>query len=273
MDPPDSVETSGSGSEDSSSSSGSSSSGSSEGSSSGVPADMGNPMAAAAGSQPPAVPPAPDAGGDPAADQATSPEQLQAEYAQLPPDQLKMHLMAAHAALMAVMGQQGGDQGGAPPAPDASASPAPGPEQTPPPDMGKKEFATGEGTGGKVSSGKMAKSERDLEIETLKKSLKEQELTIEKFGKLAENIAKVISKPLVKSVRKISEVKIDNKPGTPNSSDSELDVSKLSREQVIAGLNTAIRTGKLSKSDKDLVKQFSVRSVGVEKVAHILTIK
>jgi len=62
-----------------------------------------------------------------------SPEELAAEYAQLPPDELEVHLQAL---LMAKEQQSGGapDQGAPPPSPDQAQPPAPGPS----PDMAMK---------------------------------------------------------------------------------------------------------------------------------------
>ena len=81
---------------------------------------------------------APAPGDDLAADDGgggdLDPEALKAEYAQLPPEELKIHYMAAKAALFELMGgAAGGDAGGAPaPGPDAGAG-APPPEASAPP--------------------------------------------------------------------------------------------------------------------------------------------
>lgn len=77
---------------------------------------------------------APPPGDDIAADDGgggdLDPEALKAEYAQLPPEELKIHYMAAKAALFELMGGADGAAAG----PEASAAPAgPGPEASAPP--------------------------------------------------------------------------------------------------------------------------------------------
>jgi len=75
------------------------------------PEDSGAPDASADASAEGSAPPmdgGPDGGQDPATDAGATPEALQAEYMKLPPEELKMHLMAAHAALMAMESQGGG---------------------------------------------------------------------------------------------------------------------------------------------------------------------
>lgn len=70
-----------------------------------------------------------DLGADPAAGgdgSAPSMDQLVQEYAQLPPEELKMHLMAAQAAYEQVAGGAGGDAGAG--APGGAAPPPPGPD-------------------------------------------------------------------------------------------------------------------------------------------------
>lgn len=74
--------------------------------------------------------PGEDPGGGEGAGEPPSMDQLVQEYAQLPPDQLKMHLMAAQAAYEQVAGGGAGGDAGAPPA--ASAGPPAGPGGPPP---------------------------------------------------------------------------------------------------------------------------------------------
>jgi hypothetical protein len=133
-------------------------------SSPGLSATPGGESAPVAG-DPGAEAPDADAGStlaDPAAggEQPVSVEALEAEYEQLPPEELKMHLAAAHAAAMKVLGgAMGPDAGaGAPPgAPPPGAGPSAPPPASPPPGKmafnevpaAKAEIRHGDGSGGK----------------------------------------------------------------------------------------------------------------------------
>src|ERR1039457_3382970 len=119
---------------------------------------------------------------NPATDESAGPEALVGEYAKLPIEELKMHVMAAHATLMQAIGdgQPGeGDQ----PAPDGQPEVAPegqAPESTPPagtePPMGKKEIKASPGNGGQIKSGgKMAKSETEMRLAKLEKAVSEKD--------------------------------------------------------------------------------------------------
>lgn len=213
---------------------------------------------------------APEAGQDPAQDEGGSVESLQAEYAALPLEELKMHLLACKAALMAQMVQGG--------APDAGASS---------PDAGAPDMATdtsaapgaaaaqGEGTAPAPEGNPlMQKSETDsaiLErISALEKSVQEKDAIISGFGTVALNLEKILTKR--KSAHSIAVL---GKPGTEmEKSEGSIDVSSLKPEQVIEQLNVITANSKLSKSDQDAVISYvSSSTKDVKKIAHLLTKK
>lgn len=287
------------------------------------PSASPSPEASGDGSAPPAAegtPPAPEGegsapSGDPAADQQGGPEALEAEYAQLPPEELKAHFLACKSALMKVLAGGAGPEGsapagapgaegsapaappaappaGAPPAPEGSAPPAPpaGPSPEGEPPMGKKEIKmSGNGSGGKISAGKMAKSEdvtvssdvlarlekaeKALEqVEGLKKTIAEKDAVIasfeEKVGQVAGGIAKLIERPIRKSVASVTYAA---KPGSEPASKSTIDPSSLSKSEVTQKLRAATASESLSKKDRDLVSGFMLGTVTIDKVAHLLT--
>lgn len=243
----------------------------------------------AGGDAPPAGPEAsaaPTDGGDPAAGGDASPEALQAEYAKLPPEELKMHFLACKAALMAVMGGGAGD--GAPPAgPEASAPPAPpapAASAPPAPPMGKKEFG-GDGSG-KVKAGKMAKSEdfmaleqrlakmeeKGAEVEDLKKAVAAKDETIanleKKMVEVVTGFKKIIDKTAVR--KSISGVTYAAKAGAP--APGTVDLSALRKSDVVKKLTEVTASPTLSKADRDLINSYVAGSVGVEAVAKFLTV-
>jgi uncharacterized coiled-coil protein SlyX len=216
---------------------------------------------------PEASPEGQDAPQDPSTEQQVTPEVLQAEYAKLDVEELKMHFLAAKAALAQALGGQDPEQGQAPaPGPEASA-PAPGPEASagPPqgdPMMGKKEFG-GEGNGGKIS--KAESIERDLK--ELKKSLTDKDLTIatmeEQLGKLVEGFQKILTQPMRKAVTSVQSMQFVGKPGSETNP-----IQGLSKAEIIQKLNEATRSDTLTKSDRDLINKFVVSgNVPVEAVA------
>jgi hypothetical protein len=227
----------------------------------------------------PAVSATPDQGSadtDPATDDG-SPEALQAEYAKLPVEELKLHVMAAHAALMAAVsaGQPQGSASAQPPVaqPVQSASVAPGsaPEDTQ--SMGKKEFGS-EGNGGQVKAGKMAKSEsaqKDLElkIEQLEKSVKERDeqlASVEaRFNQAADGLVTFMNKQT--GLRKsISGISYDNKPG--NSVDNTF--KPMAKSEALLKLNALTASKDLKKSDRELINQYVLGTADQVTVAHLL---
>lgn len=236
--------------------------------------------------------------GDPAADAGATPEALQAEYAQLPPEELKMHFLACKAALMAVMsGQPGADgaAGGPPPGPEASAdagaapmggppgAPPAGPEASAPvppaPQFGKKEFKS-EGSGGQMSksekefSERLSKAEEAMaEVVELKKALASKDQTIaaleENVGKVAAGFEKLLTRQQVmrKSLTGISYV---TKPGAEVANPTA-DFSHMSKSEVVRKLNEVTASPNLSSADRNLITRYTVGTdVPVSTVAKFL---
>jgi hypothetical protein len=195
---------------------------------------------------------------DPAMDEQSGPEALQAEYAKLPIEELKLHVMAAHAALMASMGDQGqpGQDQEAPP-----AQPGTPPEATP----GTSPEAT-------QQMGKSEKKELELRLATLEKSIKDKDDTIaqleERFGKAVDGVRVFLEKRMNVGLRKsISGVGYDPKPGTS----TEVDGFKpLAKSEAVKKLNTLTASSDLKKSDRDLITKYVIGNADQSTVAHLL---
>jgi hypothetical protein len=247
------------------------------------PASDAPPGADASASAPPgdmagASAPAPQA--DPAApqqgDQPLTPEALQAEYAQLPPEELDMHIQAAIAAKEALAASAGaGAAGGAPaggmppgaspggpPPAAAGASPSPSPDQQMMPPAMKKEMSSH-----KQANGGMVKSEVDFkaelaaiknaqaaEIAALQKSYKED------VENLTKAITMVVERPERKAVTGISYLK-------KTESASSAPTKAFSPAEAKAKLNELIPS--LSKSERGLILDFYSGKVKVDALASI----
>jgi hypothetical protein len=235
------------------------------------PADEGGaeaaPEASAAAS--PDGAPAPDAAMDPAQDAAAAltPEALQAEYQQLSPEELDMHIKAALAAKAAVAGAPdasmgpgaapGGAPGGMP------GSPPPGPAAAPPsppmpddPMALKSEVSAGtkKATGGAIKAGgALGKSENDKAIEALIKASEEKmaqlEALVKSQGEDNENLAKaikmMIEQPLRKAVTSVAHL-----PKT------ETQKAPLTKAVIDARLKELSAKPDLKKSDRRLINDF-----------------
>lgn len=250
-----------------------------DGSAEGSPSAEGSaPPPAAEGSAPPAEAssPAPEMSGATPPDQpgeiepAPTVEGLQAEYSQLDPESLKMHYLACKAALMAVMGA---DQGAGAPPPEASspaAPPAPAAAPPAPPMMGKTEL------GKKVSSaeangGQMTKSEKDPEVEALRRELEETKKLVKSYDEELSKFTKVMETamtPVRKSVKNASDMRFIGRTGDESGSVEE--APRLTKKEVQAKLSEKISEGKLSKSDRELIYSYNIGKVSVEKIAHLL---
>jgi hypothetical protein len=215
---------------------------------------------------------APAPGGDPAAAQGPglTPEALMAEYQQLPPEELDMHIQAALSAkeaLAAAAGPAAGGMPGMPPAgPPAGAPPAPaaappmappGPDASAggppmPPPMGKEEMKiNSENTGGKISAGKsISKSE------SLAALLKSQSEDIEI---LTKTVTRLLEAPVRKSVTSIADI------GVPF---QKTEVKAATRTEV----DNFIRENahKMTKSERDLWLDFVDNKVKADKLAPML---
>lgn len=189
----------------------------------------------------------------PEADAGGNPEELQAEYSKLPLEELKTHFLACKAALVSLIGQ--GDDGAGAPPPDA-APPAPPAPMGPPP--GAPPMAPP----GAPPMDPTMKS--NSEVINLKKSLDDQASLVAKqaeaIEKLSAAFAKVISKPMRKSVDSVSYIQ---KPGEG----TEINMTKSEAKEK---LNQITRTKALKKSDRDLINQFVLGHSEIESIAHLL---
>lgn len=201
------------------------------------------------GDEPPAdeaSAPADAAPEDPAAadgaEGAMSPEELEAEYAKLDPETLKMHYLAAKAALFAAMG---GGAGGAPEASAPAAPPAappaagPGMEASAPPPAMKSEKA----------DASLSKAEK-AELETLREQVK-----------LQERLFDLLNAPARKAVTTADFVA---------KSEEKAEQRVLSKSEVAAKLKTVTADAKLAKSDRELVNGYMLGTVSIEKIEHLL---
>jgi len=186
---------------------------------------------------------------------------LQAEYAQLPPEDLKAHYIACKAALFAVMGAGAGDPGmdpgmdaGAPPAPAAAPPAPPAASPSAPPTLkGEKSAEIGPPNG----ENPLNKAQAEIVV------LKEQ---VEKANKgmsdLMTVVETVLGKPRRKAITGLGAAVAKSEQKTV-----------LTREQVKAKLKTLVSSKPLNKSDRELVCRFDLGTVSVEQVAHLLTDK
>lgn len=220
-------------------------------------AEMPEASAAAPGEAPGEAP-----GADPAMDQGPlDPESLKAEYAQLPPEELKMHYVAAKAALFELMGQGAGpDAGaGAPPGAGAGAPPPPmappGPEASASAPALKAELKASPGNGGDAL--KVKKSEND-ELEALKKSNAE-------MNDMLAVLAKAVESKLVVERKAVTGVNAITKPA-----DAPTDVSTLSKSEIAARINKHAMSPLTKNEDRDLINAYLCKEVSVEKIAHLL---
>lgn len=219
-----------------------------------APPEASGPPAEA--SAPPADAPPPEAsappadaappGGDPAAAQGpVDPAALQAEYAKLPLDELKMHAEAAMAALQAQMGA-GGDAGMGDP---SMGAPPPGPEASAPPmaPAAKKEMAPS-GNGGEM----MKKSE----ISDLKAEL---DANREALTKITAAFTNFVSKPMRKAETALRpQVRPDPAP--------------LSKSEAEQKLRSKIKDQSLTKSERGLINDFYYGKIKIDDpaIAHLL---
>lgn len=194
------------------------------------------------------MPPEGGEGQDPAAEGGLTPEALQAEYAQLPPEELEMHLQAALAAKEALAGASGGAPGGAPPDASAGGMPPAGPAGGPPaPMMGKgaKQMSVPPQTGGQVT-----KAEQDLTA-----MIKSQQEDIENLTKAMSTL---LEAPVRKSVAALSDVApVKKSEGT---SMTRKDVDVFIKENA----------ARMTKSERDLWLQYVDNKVPAAKLVPML---
>jgi hypothetical protein len=197
-------------------------------------------------------------GGDPAAagQGPMDPQALEAEYAQLPLEELKAHYLAAKAALYAQMqggGEQGAPQGAPPAAPPAGPSAGAPPAGPPPADpsagapplaqSAKNKFGTGSGSGGEL----VKKSEDALQAQV---------------DALTKIVSAFVNKPMQKAIT-----------GTTYVAKSEGDApaaKSLNPNEVTAQLSTLTRSPDLKKSDRDLITGYYEGRTKLDAIVHLL---
>ena len=204
----------------------------------------------------PAAPPAEEgsAPADPAAEQGPMDvEGLKAEYSQLPPEELKMHYLAAKAAMFEVMQGAGGAAPGAPaPAPGAGAPPPPDPAA--PPAM-KSEVPAAQEVSASPGNGGMAKSE------ALAKSEAKFEELAAQVDLLTKALDLSLATPQRRAVTSLSFLK------KTESGEEEV---QLSKSEIMEKIGEKAKDPSLSKSDRSLINGFCVGSVDVKKIEHLL---
>jgi hypothetical protein len=231
-----------------------------EASASSPPAEGSAPPDASASPPPGPDGASPDGGGDPMADAGVAdPESIKAELASMPMEHVKALYIAAKEVLFAQMGAADPAAASPPPAApmlDASAPPTAASPSAPP--AFKAEMAASSpGNGGQVKT--VSKSEKDTEIEELKKKVAE-------FEGITSGLLSVVEKAIVVPSRKaVTSVAELNKSGSKPA-------GQLSKSEVKERLDRAART-RLSKSDRDLINQYTVGAINVEKVQHLLDVK
>jgi len=217
-----------------------------------------------------AVPP-PGAFQDPAADQGpVDPEMLMAEYAKLPPEELKVHYMAAKAALAQVMGGDPDGQGAIapPPSPSPAGPPSPSPSPSPAP-LAQAEVPAdmknlpANGGSQKAAVPDAIKSETAVEGTALAKAQKdfdEKSADLEKqIELLVKAVDMVIGQPIRKAVTGVSFV--------PRTVDPKAEPSK---DEINAKLGEVIRGRKLSKSESERAIAYSMGHIGYEQIKDLL---
>ena len=221
---------------------------------------------------PPAGPPADAAGSAaPQADQALTPEALQAEYAQLPPEELDMHIQAALAAKEALnAAASAGQMGAAPGAASAGPGASPSPGGVPPPMAMKQELSSGhkKANGGMVKSEDLlalVKAEMKTELDALKKAHAAELEAVKKAAAedveaLSKAIQTVAERPERKAVTGISYFKkSEAAPVQP--------AKTYSPAEAKAKLNELIPT--LSKSERNLILDYYSGKVKVDALTPI----
>lgn len=200
------------------------------------PADAAPEGAEAPASEPDQAPVDPAAQGE----AQLTPEALQAEYAQLSPEELDMHLQAAMAAKEALAASGPAAPAAAPMAPPM-APPAPA---APAMGMGKEELKiNSENTGGKIS-----KSQQDL-TDLIKSQSEDIEI-------LTKAVKTILETPIRKSITSISDVQ------------PAKEVKEMGRREVDNFIKE--NAHKMTKSERDLWLGFTDNRVPASKLAPML---
>ncbi len=215
------------------------------------------------------APPAPPAGGDapggemPMGDDGggeMNPEAIKQQIMHLPMEMVQMYYLAFADRLRELA--PGGDAGasaGAPPAPAPEATPPAPPAAPPGPPggdlpMGKGEFDD--------QSGKIMKS-----LNELKSELSAQKALTENLQGIVANQTTMLLKSASRPVRmSVSAVDL----GASLVKTEKKDASGLSRDEIVKRLSKVTAKPDLSKSDRDLSKQYMRGECGVDKIAHLV---
>ena len=190
---------------------------------------------------------------DPAAQMGPiDPEQLKAEYCQMPLEDLQAHYLACKEALVQAMAAQA-------PAPAPAAAPvagAPAPAAAAPAAPPVAAPAPAPAAPPAAPPVPAFKSEEALKIATLEKSLKDQD---EAINKLVGVMTKVMSAPLRKSITSLTEVIDQTAP--------KVELKNMTKAQLDKALMDKIASGKLTKSETDLICDFDSHKVKVDALA------
>lgn len=193
----------------------------------------------------------------------STPDELHDFYTSLDDEDLKLHYLAAKAALF-------GRMEASPEAPAEMAPEAAAPEAAPAaPEAAPMEPAEKNEMSAEPKKEELSKSEPTevpvsrAEYEALKKNAEEQ---IALSNALADTLDKVLRQPVRKSFKGISELnyipKVEEEKQSP--------AANLSKSEVTGKLRERMRDPKLSKKDRDLVNDFCFGKVTLEKVEHLL---
>lgn len=206
---------------------------------------------------------APDAPMDPAADQSAGPVDpaaLKAEYSALDPESLKMHYMAAKAALFEMMGADGaGPDAGSPTAPDAGspAGPPVGPPDGPP--AMKAEISAS------PANGNALKDQPPAFMASVKKSEAEAKAKIHDLENQVELLTKAVETVLTKPMRKaVTSVAFLSKP------EHQEPPKPASKADIQAKIRNALHGGKLTKSEKTQLFSFTLGNATLESIQDLL---
>lgn len=231
------------------------------------PAAAGAPPAGAEGGVPGEGAPPEGAPGQPGmegAEGGMDPQALEAEYAQLPLEELKAHYLAAKAALFAAM-QGGGDPAaagaGAPPAgPAAGASPS-APPAAPPAgpsaSAGAPPMAMSEG---KNIAGVSQQGNGGQKV-AVKKS--ETEQLQEQIEALTKIVSGFVNRPMQKAITGTTYVRKSEDFGGENR-------KPMSENEITDKLTKLTRDPNLKKSDRDAINRYYEGAVKIDAIEHLL---
>lgn len=195
---------------------------------------------------------------------AADPEALKAEYCKLSPEELKMHYLAAKAALFDLMGASDASAP-APAAPMAApmASPTMKGEDgiVPYTEKAEKEMMSQD----EANGGEMGKSEAKPEGQDLKKSedLSKAEDKIKEMEGQLEVLAKALESFLTTPVRKA----VTSTSFVPKTEEAP---KELTKSEVQEKLKEVTKRPDLKKSERDLINSYCYGNVGVDKIQHLL---